>query len=162
MDPRWRHPYGLRPTLRHVMILVVFAAVVSALFRGAPGEVVTLVLPLTPPLLAVLVFVFERPSPAKYWLCGLLASMFVPAVAAWFDLTAWRYGEKTMVALALVPVNGLALVWVGRFVRRLPAACPGCGLRSLLPLGRRARGMRWCASCGFTERAEQAAAAAPR
>jgi hypothetical protein len=33
--------------------------------------------------------------------------------------------------------------------RRLPRKCPDCGRWSLLPLGRRSSGVRWCASCGL-------------
>ena len=57
MDPHWRHPYGLRPTLRHMMILVVHFALLSALARllrsGVYGGLI-LVLALSPILLALL------------------------------------------------------------------------------------------------------------
>src|SRR5690348_14987455 len=140
MDPRWRLPYGLRPTLRQVMIVVVFVAVATALFRGAPPLVLSVLVPLTPPLLALLVALFDRPGPAKFWLAGLIASLFPPALAAWCDLWVWWYGgDQASVALALIVVNGLGLVGLVRVTRRLPRPCPGCGMRSLLPLGRRAR-----------------------
>lgn len=154
MDPTWRHPYGLRPTLRQAMIVVVFVALAATLFRDVTPDVRTLLVPVSPPLLALLVVLFERTSPAKFWLAGLLASLFPPALAAWCDLLAWRHGrgQVTLVPV-LVVVNALGLAWIRRAARRLPGSCPACGLRSLLPLGRQSRGMRWCASCGFAERA---------
>lgn len=155
MDPRWRHPYGLRLTLRHLMILVVYGAVASALFRRAKPELLTLLLPTTPLLLALIVLLFERPSPAKYWLVGLLASLFFPALVVWCDLSAWSYGQgQTWVLVWLLVLNSLGVVWLVRIGRRLPGRCPGCEYQSWLPLGRASKGLRWCASCGFTEKRE--------
>src|SRR3954468_18081177 len=94
MDPSWRHPYGLRLTLRHMMILVVYVALSSALFRRAAPEILTLLVPMSPPLLALLVLLFERPSPAKYWLVGLLASLFFPSLVVWCDLSTWMYVQN--------------------------------------------------------------------
>lgn len=160
MDPRWRHPYGLRPTLRHVMIGVVYVALASAWFRGATPGVLTLLLPLSPPLLALLVLLLERPGPAKFWLAGLIASLFVPALVAWSDLVAlmawsdlsaqWSGPIEVVILLALV-VNAAGVAGLVRVATRWPRRCPACGLRSLLPLGRRARGLRWCVSCGARE-----------
>src|SRR3954451_11580901 len=92
MDPTWRRPYGLRPTLRHLMILVVHFALllglIAPLLRGGMYGVLTFLLPLSPPLLSLLVLVFDRPSPAKYWLVGLLASLFLPSLVVWVNLIA--------------------------------------------------------------------------
>jgi hypothetical protein len=154
MDPRWRHPYGMRPTLRHLMILVVYVALASWMFRQAPPELLPFLLPVSPPLLALIVLLFERPSPAKYWLVGLLASFFFPALATWCDVMAWQYAPvPSSLLFGLFVINSLALAWLVRIARRWPRRCPDCRLRSLLPLGRRGKGLRWCASCGFTQRA---------
>jgi hypothetical protein len=161
MDPTWRQPYGLRPTLRHLMILVVhFAllfALVAPLLRDGLYGVVTILLPLSPPLLVVLVLAFDRPSPAKYWLVGLLASLFLPSLVVWCDLIAvWALirGSRQVAALLfiLLALNSVGIWSIVRVVKRLPRRCPTCGLRSLLPLGRRSSGLLWCASCGFQRR----------
>src|SRR5437764_11097233 len=113
MDPNWRPRYGLRPTLRHLMILVVHFAVLFALIapllRGGLYGLVTFLLPLSPPLLAVLVLAFDRPSPAKYWFVGLLASLSFPGFVLWCDLIgvlAWRSGWWPVgVLLVLLVLN---------------------------------------------------------
>src|SRR4051794_39680798 len=96
MDPNWRQPYGLRPTLRHLMILVVHFALLSALVAPLVGRgqfgLMTLLVPVSLPLLSLLVFLLDRPSPAKYWLAGLIASLFFPSFVAWCDgmaMVAW-------------------------------------------------------------------------
>jgi hypothetical protein len=160
MDPRWRHPHGLRLTLRHLMILVVYFAVLFALIapleRGGHYGLMSFLLPLTPPLLALLVVVFERPGPAKFWFAGVLVSLAFPAFVAWADLIglfAWTAGVapgEGWVVLVVLNLFGLAsLAW---FARRLPRRCPGCGLKAFLPLGGRfPRVLWWCASCGFRQ-----------
>src|SRR4051812_308856 len=90
MDPSWRRSYGLRPTLRQLMIAVLAAALMSALIapslRSGLDPMAALLLPFSFPLLAALVFLLDRPGPAKYWLVGLLGSLFLPALALGFDL----------------------------------------------------------------------------
>ena len=161
MPPAWRRPYGLRPTLRHLMILVVGAAVLSALaapLRPQMGNGVTffLLLPLGPPLLATLVLLLDRPGPVKYWLVGLLGSLFLPACFAALDglalLWVWSRGlpgpgsppVRGGLIASLVVANLFGLVELARVVRRLPGRCPECGRRAVLPLA----GLRWCATCG--------------
>jgi hypothetical protein len=160
MDPNWRQPYGLRPTLRHLMILVVHFALLSALaaplVKGGEFGLMTLLLPVSLPLLSLLIFLFDRPSPAKYWLAGLLTSLFLPSFVAWCDVLAavawalvWTHAAMWFL---LIVLNSLAVTSILGVVRRLPRRCPECGLRSLLPLGRRSSGLLWCASCGFRAR----------
>jgi ribosomal protein S27AE len=161
MDPNWRQPYGLRPTLRHLMILVVHFALlfslVAPLIRGGTYGVITILLPLSPPLLAVLVLAFDRPGLAKYWLVGLLGSLFQPSLMVWFDLIAvlaFDQGSRPVGAflLLLLVMNSIGLWSIVRVVKRLPRRCPDCGLRSLLPLGNQSSRFHWCASCGYRER----------
>jgi hypothetical protein len=142
------------------MILVVHFALICALARlfrsGIYGGLI-LTLALSPTLLALLVLVFDRPSPAKYWLAGLLASLFLPSLAISFDLLAaaaggyiWRNRGSLLI---LDVVNVLGVVALFRVAWRLPRRCPECGLRAWLPLGRRSTPLFWCASCGFREKA---------
>ena len=143
MDPRWRHPHGLRPNIRHLMILVLDVALLSALARLVPGGItgmLFIILGLSPPVLALLVLVLDRPSPAKYWLAGLLASLFLPCLAVAFDglaATFWWYVQQSrgLVFLLLV-MNVVGAVALVRVLWILPRRCPECGLRAWLPLGR--------------------------
>jgi len=161
MDPSWRYRHGLRPTLRHLMILVLGVALMSSLVAplARPGSstadwLLILWLPLTPALLSVLILVFDRRGPAKFWLAGLIASLTLPAVVAWADGIAWWFDAWRTWAAPLAVLNALGLAILVRLVRWLPRRCPACGLRSLLPLGRRATGLRWCASCGYSRRGD--------
>jgi hypothetical protein len=110
-----------------------------------------------PPLLSLLVLVFDRPSPAKYWLAGLLASLFLPSLAVSFDVLAagsWWYVQKSQgILFLLVVMNGIGVVALIRLAWLLPRRCPECGLRAWLPLGRLTSALLWCASCGYRERA---------
>jgi hypothetical protein len=159
MSTDWRRPYGLRPTLRHLVILVLGAALASSVafpaLRGGSPLLASFVLPLTLPLLSALVLLFDRAGPVKYWLSGLLGLAFLPALILWVDAVALTFGgsaaflmnrglstEAGVAGLALL--NVLGVLTLSRLLGRLPRRCPACGRRSLLPLGR----MRWCASCG--------------
>jgi hypothetical protein len=139
------------------MILVGYAAVISALAApllrpsASPIErwIATLLVPFSPPLLAVLILLFDRPTPAKYWLVGLLASLFAPLFVLWCDAlsVAWSLGPGLgrVPFIVLVVLNLLMVASLGRLARRLPRWCPHCDRRSLLPVGR----LLWCASCGL-------------
>jgi hypothetical protein len=162
MDPHWRHPYGLRPTLRHLMILVVHFALIFGLIARIPQGIrhesmVFLLLPGSPPLLAVLVLILDRPSPAKYWLCGWLASLSFPVFVLWCDsigVFAWRDGWwNSAMTPILFLLNTFGLVALFVLLGRLPRPCPDCGWRSLLPLGGFKPRIFWCASCGFQQKA---------
>src|SRR4051812_21062968 len=97
MDPNWTRRYGLQPTLRQLMILIVHFApdfsLATPLVRGRIFGLTTLLLPMTLPLLSLPILSLDRPTPAKYWLVGLLASLFLPSLVAWCDelaVKAWR------------------------------------------------------------------------
>ncbi len=159
MDPHWRHPYGLRPTLRHLMILVVHFALLSALVRLLGGGLyggLIIVLALSPPLLSLLVLVFDRPSPAKYWLAGLLASLFLPFLAISLDVLAasswWYFQENGARLVILLSTNAAGVISLIRAAWRFPRRCPECGVLAWLPLGRRSAALLWCAACGSRER----------
>jgi hypothetical protein len=163
MDPTWRYRHGIRPTLRHLMILVLAVAMVSAsvapLVRpgSSPLEwvVAGLTLAMSPALLAVLVFVLDRPGPSKNWLAGMIASLTLPALVVCVDGVAWWFDLFHPWIWLLVPINAMGLIVLVRLSRRLPARCPECRLRSLLPLSKRATGLWWCASCGYNHRGER-------
>lgn len=57
MDASWRRPHGMRLTLRHTMIVVLYFALLFALIipllRGGLYASLGFLLPLSPPLLAL-------------------------------------------------------------------------------------------------------------
>jgi hypothetical protein len=157
MDPKWRTAYGLRPTLRQLMILVLFAAIVSSLtapsLRGKSlwtnYLLISMVLITSPLVLAMLILFLDRPGPAKYWLVGLVASLSWPAYVLWLDwfflsLGEWRNGW--IICLVIINLFGLGSLF--RIYRKLPKFCPACKEHALLPLGRARNRFYWCASCG--------------
>jgi hypothetical protein len=160
MDPNWRHPYGLRPTLRQLMILVLHFALLFALtaplLKSNAQAALALMLPLSPLLCSLLVIVFDRTSPAKYWLAGILIALCAPALVGSFDILVmewwWPQQQNPAIMVTLLIANACGFVLLVRVAHRLPARCPECTLRSWLPLGRSAAPHYWCASCGFTER----------
>jgi DNA-directed RNA polymerase subunit RPC12/RpoP len=151
MQSSWLRPNGLRPTLRHLMILVVHSALLFSLvapfLRSGSLLVASIALPLSPPLLAGLVLLLDAPGPVKYWLVGLIASPTLLGFVAWLDFIAVAMGrhglDRVFPLLVLLNVLGLASLFL--IYKRLPGRCPECGKRSMLPLAQ----LRWCASCGF-------------
>jgi hypothetical protein len=142
------------------MILVVHVALLSTLVRlfdrGLYAGLIVL-FPLSLPLLSLLVVVFDRPSPAKYWLAGLLASLFLPSLTISADVLAavywWFIEDNRVVLIVLLFVNVIGVLSLIRAAWRLPRRCPECAFRACLPLGRRSNALFWCASCGCRERA---------
>jgi hypothetical protein len=151
MQSSWLRPNGLRPTLRQLMILVVHSALLFALvrpfLRGGSPLIASIVIPLTPPLLAGLILLLDAPGPVKYWLVGLVASPTLLGFVAWLDVLAVALGTRVLDRAfpLLVLLNVLALSSLVLVFKRLPKRCPECGKRSMLPLAQ----LRWCATCGF-------------
>ena len=151
MQSSWLRPNGLRPTLRQLMILVIHSALLFALvtpfLRGGSFLIASIVLPLSPPLLAGLILLLDAPGPVKYWLVGLIASPTLAGFVAWLDFLAVEMGthglDRVFPLLALLNVLGLASLYL--VSKRLPRRCSECGRRSMLPLAQ----LRWCATCGF-------------
>jgi hypothetical protein len=158
MASRWHQTGGLRPTLRQLLILVLFFALVSAVMvpplKSGSYLIASFVLPFTLPILAVLILLFDRRGPIKFWLVGLLASLFLPAVVVWVDamvaialgpqITQWSVSSAQGIVI-LVILNSLGISVLFRVRRYWPRRCPECRSRALLPLGR----VQWCAACGF-------------
>ena len=151
MPSSWLRTNGLRPTLRQLMILVVHSALLFALvrpfLRGGSLLAASIVLPLSPPILAGLILFLDAPGPVKYWLVGLVASPTLMGFVVWIDFLALTFSPHTLprVIPLLFPLNVLGLASLILVFKRLPRRCPECGKRSLLPLAQ----LRWCATCGF-------------
>jgi hypothetical protein len=166
------HGPGLKPTLRHLMILILFSAIMSALIAPmyredqAPSARDKVVVAFglgaaTSLLLPALIMVLDRPGPTRTWY----------AVAVfWISMLALMGGAWWIVAdSGLYPrprfINGylkwivylaIPLVAVRCVCRLAPAGCPSCGRRTLIYAGQSAWGpplIRSCASCGARYRA---------
>ncbi len=135
MDPRWRHPHGLRPTIRQLMILVVYGALVSAIAAtilrddsGPPAYLaISVLVPLSPLVLALLVLIFDRGGPAKAWLVSLLAHLTFPTFMAWVVGMMMVAGPTVPTYLLLLPAT-LGTFSLVRATRRFPRRCPECGV----------------------------------
>jgi len=133
------------------MILVVHSALLFAMvrpfLRGGSLLVASIVVPLTPPLLAGLILLLDAPGPVKYWLVGLIASPTLLGFVVWLDFLAVAMGPRGLdrVFPLLVLLNILGIASLALVFKRLPRRCPECGRRSMLPLAQ----LRWCATCGF-------------
>ncbi len=158
---------GLRPTLRHLMILCLFVALICAFITlGDPwpqpipfddrAMIGLAVLSATSFVLPVLILLLDRPGPARNWYALLIFSTFMivsMAVATWFLYYSvirhrpWGLSKCLVYASPLLIVAAFARV-IHQF---FPAVCPRCGRRSLVPVEAKKRGplqVLWCACCG--------------
>lgn len=159
-------PSGLRPTLRHQMIAIVYFAVIFAIVdavrkRGIAetlGVMTACGLLLTPWILGVLVMVLDRPGPQRNWTVTSIFMLFAPGIALYYDsvtvATYWRTGTIYSVPLTLFMnlffFGSYAIYWKATG----PQTCPLCNKWALIPLvrlsgpTRRTEKTRWCAACG--------------
>jgi hypothetical protein len=155
-----------RFALRHLLIVfaylaVLFKVVMPALrFSGlkAPSSLVAPVVLISPPLLALLVMVIERPGALRNWCVIFLNALFFPAVVLNHDFVALlgylREGRAPVLWVTLV-LNLVGFAWVSKYAGKLlPRICPSCQRRTLIPLIRlgkresRSSKTSWCGSCG--------------
>lgn len=160
------HGIGFRFTFRHLIILIVYFAI---LFRviipisqlggsTSIGRAVLVALLFSPPLLTVLVTFIERPGPLRNWAVSLLLCLFFPALLLNHDVTvliAYLESGQRPTLWATLLVNAVILpISLPYVARMIPRACPSCGWRTLVPLLRvfkkdkRTAKTCWCASCG--------------
>ena len=159
---------GLRPTLRHWMIVVAhfalaFAILAPVVHQATPAGISNAALAtllFSPWALAVLVLLLDRPGPLKFWAAPLLFVSFSPLVALCYDVVVL----VNYLNLQVRPNLGMCLVvnvvFLGAFAVYLagmgPTSCPGCSRRALIPWMtpwgrvRRFSKTRWCACCGAT------------
>ncbi|WP_435008762.1 hypothetical protein P12x_000026 [Tundrisphaera lichenicola] len=169
---------GLNPTLRQLMILVIWAGLLSAATRavlqwrlfGDRPEILCMIVPIhlgvyPMPALAILLWAFDRPGKVRDWYrssCMIGANLASGGLFLLQDPTCYALtGKPTQhfpMALFLGPICLLAGWHQWRAAR--PRVCPSCGLKSVIPIAHPARprskrlvnsGKRgWCASCGAT------------
>jgi hypothetical protein len=156
----------LRLTLRRQSILVASFALITGVLvpvvsrMGSSGIVnpTLMLLLLTPWVLGMLVLVFDRRGPVKYWAAPLLVSLIAPALIIclnWRVVQTWIVYRTIPGVIPTLVVNFCLIAAFMRFLTRMsPRRCPKCGRWTLIPL-RSFRGVeartantRWCGSCG--------------
>jgi hypothetical protein len=153
-------------TLRRHMIVVAYAAVISAVSAPVidlPGrdharDVLWTVLLLSPWVLGGLVAAFDRPGPLRNWTVVVLLFLFYPALAVGLDLTialqGWRSGTWLTPWTALVFNLLVAFPTLLFFHKMAPKRCPTCARSTIIPLlqlagqSHRIQGTNICLSCG--------------
>jgi hypothetical protein len=136
---------------------IVFAVAAPFLRSSQPWSVlvaISLILPASPVVLAVLILVLDRPGPARRWLPHMLAVLFGPVLVLWFDIyevAARVRGTQNLGPFSLAAINGIGVLEAIRFWWNLPRTCPSCGRRGMVRTDGRLAGPRSCASCGHVE-----------
>jgi hypothetical protein len=169
------HPIGLKPTLRHMMIVILWAALVLAVFRMlmlgglfvAPPQIVCLnvvmIVAAWPMLiLAILILALDRWGPVRDWYfacCKIAWSALAGVMFLLVDPVCYfLYGQPSLI-FPVLPLLGVACLWGGTMQVRAawPGTCPHCGHRTVIATrgtvqgaarGRRNMIRGWCATCG--------------
>jgi hypothetical protein len=166
MDSPILYRPGLRPTLRHLMILCLHVAIVAAVFRSvftgigqAPLEqkldaALGMCL-LNWFMLPALVLLLDRRGPARSWYALVVFNTFMMAsigAGGWLLFYAGvrpRLSFRNRLVEYAFPV--LFVVACAQLVLdHFPATCPVCRTRSLVPVepvSRNRPQIRWCARC---------------
>jgi hypothetical protein len=167
---------GLKPTLRQMMIFVLWAALLAAAMRamirfGILGDRPEIVFTMVPimfgfypaPVLVILLWILDRAGHVRDWYCSLCMFAGGFLAAALFllqDPACYVWSGKPTLTFPLCPFLGLVCLfgaWKQWQVVR-PGACANCGRRSVIAIAHPLRpGSRrrvnlgthgWCASCG--------------
>jgi hypothetical protein len=159
-----------------MMIVVLWCALLTAasralilwgLFGTTPEslcQAIPIYLGIYPmPILAVLLWVFDRPGLVRTWYCSncMIAACFLGGVAySLSDPICYVLAGKTTILFPMWAIMGLVGFWCGWMQWRTarPRDCPACGRRRVIPIAVPIRtGSRrkfntgkqgWCASCG--------------
>jgi hypothetical protein len=169
-------PLGLKPTLRQLMIVVVWAALMTAAARqmyrwGLYGttiesycqNVAIQVGIYLMPTLAILLWFLDRPGRVRGWYCSgcMIAAHFLGGFVFIFqDIVCYVLTGKPTMLFPMWPTIGLVGFWCGwkQWQTARPRDCPLCDHRSVIPIAVPLRpGSKrkynigkygWCASCG--------------
>jgi hypothetical protein len=173
-EPR---PSGLKPTLRQLMIFVLFTALLAAMLRamirfgllGDRIEFVCMMVPITfgfypAPVLVALLWLLDRRGHVRSWYCSMCLAVGSILAAIMFlieDPVCYLLTGKPTMTFPMCPLLGIACVfgaWKQWQITR-PSICPNCGHRSIItiawpirPESKRLVNLGkhgWCASCGL-------------
>lgn len=146
------HPSGLKPTLRHLMILVLWSALVFTglrfllrlgFFAGTPANVLinlVIAVPLFPAfLLGLLLLCLDRPGPVRGWYVTCCYNVWgLVNLAGFFlvDAVCFATSGHPTVMFPMLPI--LALLMAFAATRELgfvwPRRCQCCQCRAIIPL----------------------------
>ena len=169
------HSSGLKPTLRQMMIVVLWVALLTAgarlairwhLLGGGPEMAcmnVAICLGIYPmPLLAGLIWALDRPGRVRTWyrsVCMLSAALLGGVAYALLDPVCYLLAGRLTMLFPMGPILALVGFWCCGMQWRdaRPRPCPSCGRNSVIPIAHPVRpnsrrayntGKRgWCASC---------------
>jgi hypothetical protein len=168
-------PIGLKPTLRHMMIVILWSALLLTVLRmmlgwgffGAPPEVVcisvaSLVATCPVILLCVLLLSLDRRGPVRVWYfscCWAGGGFLAGASYLLVDLVCLALSGRPTVTFPLFPITALVcLLGSTMHLRTIwPRRCECCGRRAVIATGRAVRRgplewrnkvEGWCAICG--------------
>ncbi len=164
-----RKLHGLHPTLRQLMIVVAFSAVLSAAVAlvvrdelpGVRGVIIAMGFLPSPLVLAWMLRRLDRPGPIREWACSILGLMPFLIFAAWWSwLMTGRHLPTPMrmppTYVSITVVAAFLVVFANGVIELIPVRCPTCLRFTSIPTGRRRERTRWCASCDgrFRERSD--------
>jgi hypothetical protein len=169
-------PTGLKPTLRQMMIVVLWAALLIAALRaliywqllGNSPEMVCLSVPINVgvwplPLLAILLLLLDRPGRVRGWYCTvcLAAGGFLCGILFMLaDPVCYYLTGKTTIMFPMDPIFSFVFFLAGWMQWRpiRPRQCPNCARIAVIPIAvpmnpssKRMVNLSkhgWCASCG--------------
>ena len=169
---------GLKPTLRQMMIVILWSAflcaAVRALFKisvlGYRIDFDCMMVPILGaaipmPLLAILFWVFDRPGPVRGWYCACcMAAMSVLAATLFLlqDPICFTLTGRASLSFPMSPIVAAVCAISGaKHLQALwPKRCSGCGRQAVIAVGRLAQQgpgavtntaqHGWCAICGAT------------
>ncbi len=170
------HPTGLKPTLRQMMIVVLWAALLTAGIRAAihwqifgdSPEMACVAVPINlgiwpMPLLAALIWLLDRPGQVRTWyrsVCMIVASFLSGILFSLQDLACYYLTGRPTLTFPMGPIASLVFFWCGwmQWQQATPRRCPSCERKSVIPVARPLRpGSKrmfntgkcgWCAICG--------------
>jgi hypothetical protein len=172
------HPTGLKPTLRQMMIVVLWAALLTAGTRAAiqwrllgdRPEFACINVPIhfgiyPMPLMAGLLWVLDRPGRVRTWYrsaCMIAAHFQGGILFSLQDPVCYALTGRPTMTFPMGPIMalvGFSCGWMQWQTAR-PRQCPSCGRNSVIPIAHivSPRSKRkfntgkhgWCASCGVS------------
>ena len=175
MRPDVPLPTGLKPTIRHLMIVVIWAALMLAVVRLAPGlqgpgvapEMAFMLVAISVgfwpmALLVSLLTILDRRGPVRGWYvscCSVVGSFVNVAGMLLIDPVSFALSGRATPAFPMFPFCALVCLFAGVMQLRLiwPRRCLRCEGRGIIPTGRLIRCRPphetatfhgWCSRCG--------------
>jgi hypothetical protein len=168
-------PTGLKPTLRQMMIVILWVALLLALMQAMQGwglfgdkpelicmNVGVFIGTWPMPLLGVLLLGLDRPGPVRGWYftcCNVGWAVLAGASFPLMDAVCLALCGRPTLLFPLYPFIAVVMFWGGTMQLRVawPKRCPCCGRQAVIatwetasraPPRWRKMAQGWCANCG--------------